>query len=246
MTTDKLIPQRDNLHLFGQNIIKKARRIVSPDIICLTAPNGDKLLLKDFRQCPLLIRCTWGRLVASREAAAYRKLNGIKGVPKFITQLDPYAFVVEFMDAMPLPRMRNHERPPLEFFDSLSAAVNEMHARGVAHGDLRRHNILMNADGSPCLIDFETSISRKRWFPQAGLFKAVSKIDNITILKIKSRYYPEAVSEQDRKILADVPWHLKLGRLLRHKIYHPMTEKGMRQRKRRDERRQARRNATRQ
>jgi RIO-like serine/threonine protein kinase len=209
--------------------MKTSARWFSPDVIRLTAPCGVQMVLKDYRRCPKLVRATWGRFVASREASAYQRLEGMKGVPQFIARLDAYAFAVELLDAKPLPRRKYRDQLGLRFFTLLENTVREMHSRGVAHGDLRRHNILIGSDGHPCLIDFETAVSVYHPIPVRFFFRMVREIDYITILKIRSRYFPEQISDADRKVLGRTPWHLKAGRFLRQRVYRPLTRKGSRQ-----------------
>lgn len=42
--------------------------------------------------------------------------------------------------------------------DAVASALDEVHRRGVVHGDLAPRNVLMRADGSAALIDFESAI----------------------------------------------------------------------------------------
>jgi len=40
---------------------------------------------------------------------------------------------------------------------NITAAFNAIHELGVVHGDVRRQNIMVKADGSVVIIDFEVS-----------------------------------------------------------------------------------------
>src|SRR5690606_244877 len=151
----------------------------------------------------------------------------------FICTLGQYGFVMEWLDARPLPRTKMRDILGLEFFDHLTALVEEMHKRGVAHGDLRRRNILRGLDGLPKLIDFATAVHSSDTPDGGRVFRAVCEVDHITLLKIRARYFPDSLSEEDRHKLEDVPWHLRLGRYLRQNVYAPLTKKGRRRQEKR-------------
>ncbi|CAG8775528.1 16486_t:CDS:2, partial [Acaulospora colombiana] len=46
------------------------------------------------------------------------------------------------------------ERKAKSWFESLASAVEFMHARGVAHNDIKPANILLSASKTPILVDF--------------------------------------------------------------------------------------------
>ncbi len=233
-----LVPGRDNLDQFEKTYLKKSTSWVGPDVVLLTAPDGVKFVMKDWGARSLLFRGTWCRVAASREIKVYQKLRGMKGVPQLISTLGSHGFVMEWLDARTLPVTKLRDLLGLEFFQDLTETVAEMHSRGVAHGDLRRRNILRGLDGTPKLIDFETAVHAEKSPGGGWLFRAVSTIDNITILKIRARYFPDSVTSEERQLLDEVPWHLAAGRFLRKKIYAPLTKKGYRKRVRQRRNRQ--------
>lgn len=227
-----MLPGRGNLDQFEKSYLKKATSWVGPDVVLLTAPDGVKFVMKDWAQRPLFFRSTWCRLAAGREIKVYEKLRGMEGVPQLICTLGNYGFVMEWLDARTLPVTKMRDLLGLEFFDRLNGTVNEMHRRGVAHGDLRRRNILRGLDGMPKLIDFETAVHADQGADKGWLFRAISNIDNITVLKIRARYFPDSITPEEQQMLDEVPWHLAWGRFARKKIYTPLTKKGHRKRAR--------------
>jgi predicted Ser/Thr protein kinase len=123
----------------------------NPDVL-LVEHAGRPAVLKDFAPRGACVRATVGRWVTAREAAAWSALDGHPAVPRFLGRVDALALLVEYR---PGRRLSRREPPPAGFLDALDAAIAEMHARGVAHLDLRhRSNVLVDEAGRPVLIDF--------------------------------------------------------------------------------------------
>lgn len=121
--------------------------------------DGDRLaVIKDFAPRSWPVRTLLGRWLVARELRAYRALAGHAAVPRLYGRIDALAFAVEYR---PGARMSRRLAPdlPQGFVAALDAAVREMHARGVAHLDLRhRTNVMLGPDGAPILIDFASAI----------------------------------------------------------------------------------------
>lgn len=226
MTEGKhLFPGPETIDQFERSWLKVSRTWFSPDVILLTAPDGVKFVLKDWSGRPWIFRQTWCRVAAWREVRVYERLRGMAGVPQLISRMGDLGFVMEWLDARPLPRTKMRDVLGLEFFRQLDALVRDMHDRGVAHGDLRRRNILRGIDGRPRLIDFETAVVAKG--EDGGrFFRALCGVDHITVLKIQARYFPESLSAEDRAALDSVPWYLAAGRFFRQHVYGKFTKKG--------------------
>lgn len=205
-------------------LVHPANSIAQADVYM--ARQGDRaLLIKTFENKCLPIRRSWGYWVLGREARILRHLLGIRGVPHLIG-FDPRGTLfTEFIEGShPLRDSRElapGEYPPLSFFAELRELLAEIHGRGVAHGDIRRRNILVDSEGRPHIIDFATAIApgASGWFPRWPVFGAFVRADLFSILKIQYSYYPDSLDEQDRKYLFDRPWYVSLGRFLRKRIY---------------------------
>ena len=116
-----------------------------------------KAVLKVGRTAPLLvIPMKWmGHLLADHEAAVYRAVDDLPGVPRCLGRWGPTGFVHAFVEGHPLQR---GEPVNDAFFPRLQALLTEMHHRGIAYVDLeKRENILVGDDGRPHLIDFQIS-----------------------------------------------------------------------------------------
>jgi len=93
------------------------------------------------------------RKMLLREYRAYRRLEGIAGIPRCYGLFDGRYLALEYIDA-PTYRLS----PPVQresFFRRLLEIIRAMHDRGVAHGDLmRKSNILVKDGEYPYVIDF--------------------------------------------------------------------------------------------
>lgn len=221
-----VVSTRKDLSAWEQTPLKYARSWFTPDVILLCS-GQKRLVLKDVRNRPLLFRLLWCRAAIAREVAAMRRLDPVPAVPKLITHLDADGFVMEWLDARPLPaRCLAHELGTA-FFQELDQAVREMHAHGVAHGDLRRRNILMTPDRRPRIIDFETAVLDGTGKLRHKAFTFASRVDHLTTLKIFGRYFPTDLDDSERQRLADAPFLLKAGRFLRKRVYRRISPKVM-------------------
>lgn len=223
------IRTREDLCHWNQIPLKNARSWFTPDVILLEREDR-RLVLKDVRRRPLLFRVLWCRKAIAREARVMERLRGMGAVPGLVARLDADGFVMEWLDARPLPARRLAEELGTSFFQELERVVRDMHSRGVAHGDLRRRNILVTPDRQPRIIDFETAVLDGQGALRHKAFRFASRVDDLTVLKIFGRYFPHALNEEDRNRLAEAPVMLKIGRFLRKRVYRPVSPKVMRPR----------------
>lgn len=181
---------------------------------------GAPAILKDYHGRPALIRATLGRVVLGREFRALRRLDGVAGVPRLLGDLGPHAMLMERLDAERLPRDEVNP-PPIEFFDRLDALVATLHKRGIGHGDLRRTNIMIDAEHRPYLIDFATAVTAKSGDSgmdriQAAvtgfLFRRMARVDRAKLARIKAEFHPEALSDAEKRHAERNPWYMRLGR----------------------------------
>ena len=127
----------------------------------------------------------------AREWRALAALAGLPGVPRALVRL-PGAIVVSYLDGEPLAHRRLLRSEREAFFAALLARVEQMHARGVVHLDLRqRRNIVCGVDGQPGLLDFEAALvlDATRVWGRLALYWG-RKVDRLAILKHKARYAP--------------------------------------------------------
>lgn len=183
---------------------------------------GVRFVLKDFYHHHPLVRSLWGRRVIAREWRMYKILEGIPGIPQALCRLDEFSFIMEYIEGQRLPH-RREAKPSLAVFERLKKLTQAMHGRGITHGDLRRKNILVTAEGQPYLIDFATAFTLKGRgnFLTRTIFQRLKKVDDITVLKLQKHYLPETLIPEESRLLASIPWYLTMGRFLRKKVYRP-------------------------
>ena len=170
------------------------------DIKAVSSP-GDEAILKDFADKAWPVRLL-GRRQIVREIRALTRLQGIEGVPACYGEAGRLGVLLQRIQGERITRWC-HTRP-LEaqpMFARLVRLVDAIHARGVAHIDLRkRDNILITADGRPYVIDFNASFCFQpgslaaRW-----IFPLLRRIDTSAVLKWKARLAPDLLTRDETR-----------------------------------------------
>ena len=130
----------------------------------------------------------------------YRRIRGLGFVPRYFGRFDKDSIVLEKLVATPLTAFQSRTSIPAldlhpSFIDDLQRCVDQLHARGVVHMDLRhRRNILVDVHGRPRIVDFETAVYVGRW-----LVPVLAWIDHSAVTKFRMRYFPEQVTARDAK-----------------------------------------------
>ena len=127
-----------------------------------------------------------GRLTLRREARVYQRLRGFAGSPECFGFFRGRYLVLDYVNGVPLRNARDFDRSA--FFEALLQYLNELHARGVAHADLKRKDNLMVIDGRrPCVIDFGAAIVRKHGFAPLNhlLYDLARQFDYNAWVKLK-------------------------------------------------------------
>jgi predicted Ser/Thr protein kinase len=182
--------------------ILKRRGWAKADIKKLSL-SGLQAILKDFADKNLFVR--WlGRLQMRREVRALERLEGIAGVPSFLGRQAPCGILLEPMKGKPINQWRS-EGPEhvVSMFRCLEELVAALHARGVAHLDLRKYdNILIADEGTPSIIDFNASVC----FRPGGLagrlfFRMFRAVDRAALLKWKAQLCPAQMTADEVRLL---------------------------------------------
>ena len=161
------------------------------------------------------LRAAVNRWTLAREARAYARLGGIEGIPACHGLIDGRWLVLDFVDARPL---RDSAVDSI-YFDRLKRLIETMHARGVAHGDLKRKaNLAVDPGGGPLVLDFGASVLRRGGVHMMNrrLFALMRQTDRNAWIKLKYGGYA-GVSPEDRA------W-----------LKHSWIERGLRRLRRRD------------
>jgi len=173
--------------------------------------DGTLAVLKDFSNLPGPVRTTVGRVAAGRERRAYERLAGVAGIPRLLGVRGPFALVLEYVPGRPLTDAGAVGNPEA-FVARLEALLARVHARGVAHGEIRLANVLVDVDDNPWLVDFATATVAGA--ASGGLLFRIQKhLDRYGWLMIKEHLMPgsltpaECDEERRARLLAAVFRH---------------------------------------
>lgn len=168
-------------------------------VLWMLEKNGVEAVVKDFSGNGTLFRHTIGRFLVWREAKAYRRLRGLKGIPVLYRVLDGLALVMERIPGESLEDLESRRKLPKSFFDELEQIVEDAHARGVAHCDLKRApNMLLGIDGKPYVVDWSAAVCRSElpFFPLNLIYRRLVWDDLQAITKMQLRHCPEEISTE--------------------------------------------------
>jgi hypothetical protein len=164
--------------------------------------SGGSVIVKDFSKRRAWVRGL-GRLQVRREAAAYRWLAGVAGVPAFVGVIDPLALAIERIDGQ---RLAFASLPPtdgLRCIVELRAILDGIHGRGVIHNDLRgRENVLLRRDGGLAVVDFAGAVRlRPGGLAHRLFFRLLAVADEAAFLKWKGMIAPGSYTPEDEAFL---------------------------------------------
>ncbi|BCM92240.1 hypothetical protein IAD21_04119 [Abditibacteriota bacterium] len=165
--------------------------------------SGFCVVLKDGSERAWWFRVSVGRYQMKREWKALCFLSGMEGVPRPCFRASADAFGLEWSQGESLLHFAPGELPE-SAVKQLEAVMNELHARGVTHGDLHRDNILFDAKNDRVwLIDWATSCvfgPTHRGF-KAWMWREWCALDRRALAKIKARYAPDLLRDDERDLL---------------------------------------------
>ncbi|MEE4185540.1 MAG: RIO1 family regulatory kinase/ATPase [Gammaproteobacteria bacterium] len=140
------------------------------------------------------------RLMLAREARVYQRIASVSGVPHSPGMLDDEWLLLEFIEGRPLKAARYDLADPEAFYARLLGVLQDFHAEGVAHGDLKRkQNVLVTADEQPYVIDFGTAVMRDGNMIDRLLFRLVRRFDYNAWVKVKYENDYSAIAPEDAR-----------------------------------------------
>jgi hypothetical protein len=135
------------------------------------------------------VRATLGRWLIGREAAAYAAAAGTEVLASCFGRPEPWSLATGWVAGEPL-RSRTGGLLDPAVFDRLAAALEELHGRGVALGDLHHRDVLVDADGEVRIVDLATA-----WVlgPRPGplrrlLFRRLAEADRVNLARMRARF----------------------------------------------------------
>ena len=136
-----------------------------------------------------------------REYRTYRRLEGLDGFARCHGLFEGRFLVLDYIygEDFRRDRLNNAE----DFFSELLRSIQAMHARGVAHGDLKRKsNLRIDRFGKPVILDLGTAVLRREqpgWLNRR-IFEFARQTDLNAWVKLKYGGYTN-VSAEDRHYL---------------------------------------------
>lgn len=181
-----------------------------------------KAVLKDFSRSSWLFKQSFGRCLAGLEARAYRRLDGVPGVPRLIERTSPDALLLEYVPGTNCMHASSDNFSG-QFFEEAEALLREVRARGVLHCDVGG-NLVIGTDGRAWLVDFASSVVLPRRLGRLNAFlrNLRARYDERALLKLKRRRAPHLLkpveNEQSRKSLPFEVWARAGERLVKRTI----------------------------
>lgn len=166
----------------------------------LIESRGEQAILKDYSGSNKGFRLFVAPLLVYREIRALRILDEVQGVPGFIRKLSGRTFLIEFIPAKRTGTVKE-EIDWTQFIQRVEALINELHDKGVVHGDLRNTtNILMTPQQRPVFVDFVSAVHCGHRFNIFSLilFRLCLPIDHGAVFKLKEKYAPQLITPTER------------------------------------------------
>ena len=214
------------LYLKSACIVHKSRSCFNADEYLIEVC-GKKLLLKTYAFRNVLLRVVILRRILRHEwqmLKSFGKMCCVR-VPRVYGIVGNDTLVMEYIEhTSQLENPRHHRDfkiPPCDFFTELVVGVRCFHACGLAHGDIRRANILVGVDGHGYFIDFASSIAvnaHSFWLCKY-IYTQLCRSDMYSLSKIVLSYYPDWPDEELRLLKERQPLLLRLCRMLRRTFF---------------------------
>lgn len=169
-------------------------------MIWLVEDKDSKAVVKDFSSNSAIFRNIVGRFLIWREKRAYKALRGLKGVPQFYGA-SGLAIVTQQIPGKNMEQLESDDMIPPGFFEALTDLIKRFHGRGIAHCDLKRApNIILGDDGTPYVVDWAASISKRefQFFSLDFIYRRFLADDFTAIIKLKLRHDPESVTPEEK------------------------------------------------
>ncbi len=212
-----IVAMADDLLRWIESSLASGRNILATSnqgTVLLFEGEGLKLVIKSAMGHGAIRKARQATL--QREYSAYRRLQGVEGVPACHGMLAERFLLMDFIHGVPFREASWQEkvRPGTgreaglghrdQWFAALLKIIRAFHARGVSHGDLKsKSNLIAGRDGQPYVIDFGTTFVYKDGFHPINnyFFEYGKRLDTNAWVKHKYHGRYKDASEEDLKLL---------------------------------------------
>ncbi len=161
--------------------------------------DGRRLVIKTASGRGALRRARQATLV--REYEAYRRLEGVTGVPDCYGLLAGKYLLLEYVEGTPYRQAQWRDREA--WFEALFEIIGAIHGRGVSHGDLKsKSNLIVGRYETPWIVDFGTAIVLRDGFHPLNryLHRYAKRLDMNAWVKHKyhGRYRDASAEDRER------------------------------------------------
>lgn len=195
---------RRRLETLPRETIHEARNWSKADVSVAEWPpqSGQRIVVKDLNRRALWFRVFAGRYFLRREWRALSTLKNLDEVPDPIARPDADCIVLELKPGRQLESMKPEEVPP-GVSEKVERLVQQIHARGVTHGDLHGNNVLVDEEGNVALIDWATAstFGAKPRGSRKFFYEEWRALDERALAKIKIVHSPQELSERERDLI---------------------------------------------
>lgn len=191
----------DNLNI--RKVLQKPHSALKSNVY-LADIDGEPVVVKDYSQSTLMLRETLCLFMRRREIRTLKKLSGVAGIPRYLGELGPYAYKMEYVEGTAPSKEVLGTVPGL--LSQLQDVIEGMHLKGVTHNDTRTDNLIYGKNGQLYLIDFGAVFYRpvkSGLFNKPGhwLFNYLTHTDRSKVARLKEKYRPEELNDADKKLI---------------------------------------------
>ncbi|ASK79099.1 hypothetical protein CF386_08495 [Paraphotobacterium marinum] len=160
-----------------------------------------KYVLKDISQVAFLFKPIAKFLKNNEEKSLLKVEEAFRNknidFPKLIYRNKLFNVKI-YLEGEPLKKNMINDVTP-QYFIRAEKIMNELHEMGIVHNDnQKKENWLINKKGHPCLIDYDIALSFKKY---NQLFKYLKKQDIRHFLKLKSKFFPDLITNKQKQMI---------------------------------------------
>ena len=170
-----------------------------PDVLLIEI-DGHQAVLKDQNSADYLFALLIGPILTWRECKALKKLAPIECIPDLLHQPSKRSFLMSYHCSEQITHLSDIIADWPVFFQKLESSIDQIHAAGVAHNDLRNPtNTLISQSGEPVLVDLVAAFCQgQKWnLLNQYIFKKFCQVDKSAITKLKTKCAPDLLNSND-------------------------------------------------